>query len=125
VPNPTDRKYHAAHTWLKDAGNGEFEVGITAHAQEELGDVVYVQPPNVGGEVAQGEACGVIESVKTAADLHAPASGVVTAVNAELADVPERLNNAPYETWIFRMTLSDVTQLQTLLGAMAYEQSLG
>lgn len=125
MSNPTDRKYHAAHTWLKDAGNGEYLVGITEHAQEELGDVVYVQAPNVGGMVKQGEACGVIESVKTAADLHAPASGVVTAVNAELADSPERVNSAPYETWIFRMTLEDAAQSQALLDAAAYEALLG
>lgn len=123
MPNPTDRQYHPEHTWLKDAGNGEFLVGITEHAQEELGDVVYVQTPNVGDAVTAGTACGVIESVKTAADLHSPASGVVTAVNAELADAPERVNSAPYEAWIFRMMLDAPTS--ALLDADAYEKSLG
>ena len=80
MTNPTHLKYHEAHTWItaQADGNGLYTVGITGHAQEQLGDVVYVQPPEIGSTIKQGEACGVIESVKTAADVHAPASGVVT-----------------------------------------------
>jgi glycine cleavage system H protein len=105
------------------AGNGEYLVGITDHAQAQLGDVVYVQSPQAGDTIQQGAACGVIESVKTAADLHAPASGVVTAVNSVLEDAPERLNTEPYAAWIFRMRPEQ--PILALLDAAAYEQSLG
>lgn len=123
MTNPTDLKYHAAHTWIKAEAGGVYTVGITGHAQEQLGDVVYVQPPAVGSTVQQGEACGVIESVKTAADVHAPASGVVTEINAALEDAPESVNADPYAAWLFRMTLTDPAQLNTLLDASAYETS--
>lgn len=122
--NPSDLKYHESHTWLKAGADGIATVGITDHAQEQLGDVVYVQPPAVGSTVTQGEACGVIESVKTAADVHAPASGVVTEVNAALEDAPESVNADPYAAWLFRIRLSDAAQVDTLLAAAAYEKVL-
>ncbi len=125
MPNPADLKYHEAHTWLKAEADGICIVGITEHAQEELGDVVYVQSPEVGATVRQGEACGVIESVKTAADLHAPASGVVIEVNPALADAPESVNTDPYGAWIFRLRLNDAAELSALLDASAYEKALG
>ncbi len=125
MPNPADLKYHEAHTWLKAEADGIYRVGITEHAQEELGDVVYVQSPGVGATVKQGEACGVIESVKTAADLHAPASGVVVEVNPALADAPESVNTDPYGAWIFRLRLNDAAELSALLDASAYEKALG
>jgi glycine cleavage system H protein len=118
--NPDHLQYHASHTWLKRESAGAALVGITHHAQEQLGDVVYVQAPAVGAAVKQGEACGVIESVKTAADIHAPASGTVTEINPALADTPEAVNNDPYGTWLFRMTLSDASELSALLDAAAY-----
>ena len=95
-------------------------VGVTQHAQDQLGDVVYVQSPEAGVHVKQGEACGVIESVKTVADIHAPASGVVIEVNPALADAPEAVNADPYGAWLFRMTLSDSSELAELLDAAAY-----
>ena len=122
--DPGDRQYHAEHTWIMST-DGEYIVGITAHAQEELGDVVYVQAPEVGASVTQGAACGVIESVKTAADLHAPASGVVTAVNPALADHPELLNAEPYGAWIFRMKLVNAGELTALMDATAYGKQFG
>ena len=122
MSNPADLKYHEAHTWLKAEADNIYRVGITEHAQEELGDVVYVQSPEVGATVRQGEACGVIESVKTAADLHAPASGVVLEVNPALADAPELLNSDPYGAWIFRLRLRDAAELSVLLDAVAYEK---
>lgn len=125
MSNPADLKYHEAHTWIKAEAGGIYTVGITGHAQEQLGDVVYVQPPAVGSTVKQGEACGVIESVKTAADVHAPASGVVTEINAALEDAPESVNADPYGAWLFRMTVSDANDLKALLDAAAYEKSLG
>ena len=127
MSDPADRQYHAEHTWIMPAGNSndEYVVGISAHAQEELGDVVYVQMPDVGASVAQGMACGVIESVKTAADLHAPASGTVTAVNPALADNPELLNTDPYGAWIFRMKMANASELAILMDATAYSKQIG
>jgi glycine cleavage system H protein len=123
--NPSDLKYHASHTWVKAGAGGIATVGITGHAQEQLGDVVYVQQPAVGSSVTQGEACGVIESVKTAADVHAPASGVVTEVNAALEDAPESVNADPYAAWLFRIRLSNAAELNSLLDAAAYEKVAG
>ena len=122
--NPGNLKYHEAHTWLKVEPDGSYIVGITAHAQEQLGDIVYVQPPEIGGSVKMGEPCGVIESVKTAADVHAPASGTVMAINPLLADAPESVNTDPYGAWLFRMTLSHPAELTALLDVAAYEQAL-
>lgn len=124
MTNPTDIKYHASHTWIKAEPGGIYAVGITAHAQEQLGDVVYVQPPAVGSTVNQGEACGVIESVKTAADVHAPASGVVTEINAALEDAPESVNADPYAAWLFRIKLADPAELSALLDTTAYDASI-
>ncbi|MBM3341491.1 MAG: glycine cleavage system protein GcvH [Betaproteobacteria bacterium] len=124
MSNPIELKYHPEHTWINAGADGIYTVGITGHAQEQLGDVVYVQPPAVGSTVKQGEACGVIESVKTAADVHAPASGVVTEINAALEDAPESVNADPYGAWLFRMKLADANELQTLLDAAAYEKTL-
>jgi glycine cleavage system H protein len=124
MSNPADLKYHPAHTWLKLEAHGIYTVGITAHAQEQLGDVVYVQPPAVGAVIKQGEACGVIESVKTAADIHAPASGAVIEINPALEDAPESVNTDPYTAWLFRMTLSEPAEMAALLDAPAYEKAL-
>ncbi len=120
---PDNLKYHESHTWLKMEDDGTCAVGITYHAQEQLGDVVYVDAPAAGRTVKQGEACGVIESVKTAADVHAPASGVVIETNPLLEDVPETVNTDPYGAWLFRMKLSDPAELAALLGAAAYERA--
>lgn len=120
MSNPENFKYHASHTWLKMESDGICFVGVTQHAQDQLGDVVYVQSPGAGVHVKQGEACGVIESVKTVADIHAPASGVVLEINPALADTPEAVNADPYGAWLFRMTLSDSSELAELLDAAAY-----
>lgn len=120
MANPEDLKYHESHTWLKLESADVCIVGVTFHAQEQLGDVVYVQPPAAGVRIKQGEACGVIESVKTMADIHAPASGVVIAVNPALEQTPEAVNTDPYAAWLFRMKLSDPSELAALLDAAAY-----
>ena len=122
MSNPQNLKYHALHTWLKMESADTGIVGITHHAQEQLGDVVYVQPPAVGATVEQGEPCGVIESVKTAADVHAPASGVVLEVNLTLENTPEAVNTDPYSAWLFRMKLTDANELAALLDVTAYEK---
>lgn len=125
MTTPADLKYHESHTWLRAETDGVYTVGITGHAQEQLGDVVYVQQPAVGTAVKQGEACGVIESVKTAADVHAPASGMVIEVNPALEDAPESVNADPYAAWLFRIKLKDPTELASLLDAQAYDKSVG
>ncbi len=122
MSNPDNLKYHASHTWLKLESADTAIVGITHHAQEQLGDVVFVQPPDAGATVKQGEACGVIESVKTAADVHAPASGVVIEGNPVLADTPDAVNTDPYGAWLFRMKISNSAELAALLDAAAYEK---
>ncbi len=120
---PDNLKYHESHTWLKMESDGTCTVGITHHAQEQLGDVVYVDAPTAGRTVKQGEACGVIESVKTAADIHAPASGVVIETNPVLEDAPETVNTDPYGAWLFRMKLSDPAERAALLDAAAYQKA--
>ncbi len=112
---PSDRKYAASHEWLAADGT----VGISAFAQDQLGDVVYVELPEVGREVKAGEAVAVVESVKTASDIYAPASGKIVAVNEELSGSPELVNSAPYEGgWLFQI---EVTEEGDLLDAAAYE----
>ena len=122
MSNPENLKYHESHTWLKIESGDICIVGVTHHAQEQLGDVVYVQPPAAGDMVRQGEACGVIESVKTVADVHAPASGLVIEINPALTDAPEAVNTDPYGAWLFRMKLSDPAELGALLDVAAYEK---
>ena len=122
MSNPGNLKYHESHTWLKLESADVCVVGVTQQAQDQLGDVVYVQSPEAGASVKQGEACGVIESVKTVADVHAPASGVVLEVNAALADAPGAVNTDPYGAWLFRMKLSDPSELAALLDAAAYDK---
>jgi len=120
--NPEILKYHESHSWLNVEHADVCTVGVTRHAQEQLGDIVFVQLPVVGATVKQGEACMAIESTKTVADVHAPASGVVTEVNAALGDTTERVNSAPYSTWLFRMTLGDPAELESLLSVTDYQK---
>ncbi len=117
---PENLKYSKNHEWVKEEADGTVAVGVTFHAQEQLGDVVFIQHPDVGRKVKQGEACGVIESVKAAADIYAPVSGEIDAVNQELADKPERVNQDPYAAWFFRIKSSDPAEVKGLLDAAAY-----
>ena len=119
---PENLKYTPQHHWVKEEADGTVSVGITFHAQASLGDVVFVQGPEAGRRVKQGESCGVIESVKAAADLHSPLSGEVLAINADLADRPERINMDPYAAWLFRMRPVDRDEFKALLGASAYQK---
>ena len=122
---PDDLKYTEAHEWVRQEADGTVTVGITDHAQEQLGDVVFVQHPDPGRQVRKGEECGVIESVKAAADVYAPLSGEIVAANGELADAPEKINQDPYAAWLFRIRPSDAGELAGLLDAKAYEKTLG
>jgi glycine cleavage system H protein len=118
---PADLKYTKDHEWIRVSGD-EAEVGITDYAQEQLGDVVYVELPDVGRRVNAGESFGSIESVKAVSELFAPASGEVIEVNPSLKDHPESVNKHPHETWIVRLRLSDVNAAGALLDSGAYER---
>jgi glycine cleavage system H protein len=122
MTTPDNLKYTSSHEWVRQETDGTVTVGITFHAQEMLGDVVFVENPVVGRKVTQGEECGVIESVKAAADIYAPISGEVIAVNAELAEAPEKVNQDSYSAWMFRIKPDDAGQLSALLDAAAYRK---
>jgi glycine cleavage system H protein len=122
MTTPEGLKYTDTHEWVRPEDDGTVSVGITFHAQDQLGDVVFVENPAVGRRVAKGEECGVIESVKAAADIFAPVSGEITAVNDELGDAPEKINREPYAAWLFRVRPSDPAELAVLLDAAAYRK---
>lgn len=122
MTTPKDLKYTKSHEWVKNEADGTVTVGITFHAQEQLGDVVFVQPPEVGRKLKQGEECAVIESVKAAADIYAPVSGEVVAVNQHVSDTPESINKDPYAAWMFRLKPSAPAELKALLDAAGYEK---
>ena len=122
---PEDLRYTDAHEWVRDLGDGVVRIGITDHAQSQLGDVVFVQLPGVGDEVAAGTAVGEVESTKSVSDVYAPVSGTVTAVNEALADTPELINTGPYETgWMIEVRLADgdAGTAEGLLDAAAYRE---
>ena len=121
---PKDRKYTKAHEWVKEQ-NGELVVGITEHAQEELGDITFIEMPEVDEKYEQGADCAEIESVKAASEIYMPITGVVSAINEELEDEPEKVNNSPYEQgWIIKIKDYDQSQLNELLDAEAYSKFL-
>jgi len=123
VDVPQSLRYTKDHEWLRTEGD-EAVVGITAYAAEELGDIVFVELPDVGRTVTRDETFGVIESVKTASDLFAPAAGEVIAVNEALADAPELVNSEPYEGgWMLRLRLADPAAAETLMDADAYRET--
>jgi len=119
---PSNLKYAASHEWARDEGDGTVTVGVSDHAQDSLGDVVYVELPEVGTVVSAGEEAGVVESVKAASDIYTPVSGEVVAINVELEDAPESINSSPYDDgWFFKVKMSDPSELEGLLDAVAYE----
>ncbi|EQC00970.1 glycine cleavage system protein GcvH [Photorhabdus temperata] len=122
---PAELKYAESHEWVRAESNGEYTVGITEHAQELLGDMVFVDLPEVGNEINFGDECAVVESVKAASDIYAPLSGEVIAVNEALGEAPELVNGEPYnEGWLFRIKASDESQLANLLDAAGYQALL-
>jgi glycine cleavage system H protein len=126
MSNPANLRYTASHEWLRDEGDGTVTIGITAHAQEALGELVYVELPEPGRRVGAGEACVVVESTKAASDVYAPVDGEVIAVNTALADAPQSVNEAPYgEGWLMRLRVADPAQLSSLLDADAYAAGPG
>ncbi len=121
MSNPSNLKYTASHEWVKTEADGSITVGITQHAQELLGDMVFVEAPAVGRKLTAKEECAVVESVKAAADVYAPVSGTVTAANSELDAAPENINSDPYGAWIFKMTPDNAADVAALLDAAGYQ----
>jgi glycine cleavage system H protein len=117
---PADLKYTDTHEWVRMEKDGTASVGITHHAQDLLGDLVYVENPKVGRKLKRGEECGVVESVKAASDLYSPLSGEVVATNGELDSAPQKVNESAYQAWIFRLKPADPGELSALLDADAY-----
>ena len=115
-----DLRYAASHEWARLEADGTVTVGLSDHAQEALGDVVFIEQPQVGAQLAAGQEAGVVESVKAASDIYAPVGGEVIAVNAGLADGPEGVNSDPYGSWFFKLKPSDVSELDKLLDADGY-----
>lgn len=121
MSNPANLKYTASHEWVKTESDGSISVGITQHAQELLGDMVFVETPAVGRKLNAKEECAVVESVKAAADVYAPVSGVVTAVNSKLDNTPEDINADPYGAWMFKMKPENPAEVAALMDAKAYQ----
>ena len=124
MSTPNDLKYTKSHEWVRLESDGTVTVGITQHAQELLGDMVFVETPDVGRKLAQREECAVVESVKAAADVYSPISGEVTAVNPGLAVAPEKINQDAYEAWLFKLKPTNVADLNQLMDATAYQKML-
>ena len=120
---PTELRYAATHEWARLEEDGTVTVGITDHAQAQLGDVVYVEVPEIGLIMSASDEAGVVESVKAASDVYAPIGGEVIAVNEKLEDEPEIINSEPYEDgWFYRLQPADVSELESLLTADAYAE---
>jgi glycine cleavage system H protein len=120
---PQDLRYTASHEWVKRESDGSVSVGITDHAQEQLGDIVFVEAPKPGRKVSAAEAVGVVESVKAASDIYAPIAGEIVAANVELAAAPEKVNEDAFAAWIFRIKPANPADIDGLLDAAAYEKT--
>ncbi len=120
---PAELKYVSSHEWIRVEGDGTVTVGITDHAQELLGDVVFVELPEAGADLGTGDDAGVVESVKAASDIYSPLSGEIVAINEALEETPESVNSDPYgDGWFFRIKLNDPAELDELLSAEAYAE---
>jgi glycine cleavage system H protein len=123
MKTPKDLRYTASHEWVRRESDGTIAVGITDHAQEQLGDIVFVEPPQVGRKVAAGEAVGVVESVKAASDIYAPVAGEIVGANGDLGTSPEKVNEDAFAAWIYRIKPANAADVDKLLDAAAYEKS--
>ena len=122
---PAELRFAESHEWARLEADGTVTVGISDHAQEALGDVVFVELAEVGKVFAAGDTAGVVESVKAASDIYSPVSGEVIAVNEALADSPEQVNSEPYDSWIFKLKPSNAAELDKLLDAAGYKTAIG
>jgi glycine cleavage system H protein len=122
---PKELRYATTHEWIRPEGNGLYTVGITEHAQDLLGDMVFVDLPDVGDVVSQADDCAVAESVKAASDVYAPLTGEVVEINEQLEDSPELVNSDPYgDGWLFRVQAEDEAEVEALLDAEAYSHAI-
>jgi len=121
---PENLKYAKSHEWSEEEANNIIRVGITDFAQEELGDLVYIELPEIGKQFAAGSQCAVVESVKTASDLFSPVAGTIVAINEAVKDAPEQVNDAPYETWLFRVKMDNHSDIENLMDAVDYQQMI-
>ena len=121
---PTDLKYTSSHEWIRVEADGTLTIGITDHAQDALGDIVFLELPETGRVVEAGEACAVIESVKAASDIYAPVAGEIVESNSEVIDAPETVNADAYASWLFRIQPAQGVDLSALLDAAAYEAAI-
>jgi glycine cleavage system H protein len=119
---PSHLKYATSHEWVCVEDDNIIRIGITDFAQKELGDLVYIELPELGRHVEAQEQCAVVESVKTASDLYSPVSGEIVAVNESLNNEPEQINDSPYESWIFCVRADNLSDINSLLDAEAYQQ---
>lgn len=119
---PENLKYATSHEWSKLEDDNVVRVGITDFAQEQLGDLVYIEFPDMGKQLDAGEQCAVVESVKTASDLFSPVTGTICAVNESLTDAPEQVNDEPYDAWLFCVKADDPDELESLMTAESYQQ---
>ncbi len=122
---PQNLKYASSHEWCLSNEDGSYSVGITHHAQDALGDIVFIELPKLGQQVIAKSNCAVVESVKAASDIYAPISGEIIAINDDLAKSPEQINGAPYESWFFKIKATNAAELNDLLDAAAYSSSIG
>ena len=122
---PAGLRYTESHEWIRAEADGTVTIGITDHAQAALGDLVYIELPDVGRTLKGGEACAVVESVKAASDVYAPVAGVVVAVNDALSDAPEKVNADAWNAWLFKLKPSDPDAVTKLLDADAYRAAVG
>jgi glycine cleavage system H protein len=120
---PPELRYTESHEWVRRESDGTVTIGITDHAQEQLGDIVFVEAPAVGRKVKSGESVGVVESVKAASDIYAPVAGTVVAANAALAESPEQVNYDAFAAWMYRIKPDNPADLEKLLDADAYQKA--
>ena len=120
---PKELRYTESHEWVRREADGTLAVGITDHAQEQLGDIVFVEAPQPGRKVKAGESVGVVESVKAASDIYAPVAGEIVAANGELSGAPEKVNEDAFAAWMFRIKPDDAGAMDKLLDAAAYERA--
>ncbi len=122
---PAELKYTTTHEWIRHDGDGVVTIGITEHAQELLGDLVHVDMPEEGDDIATGDDAACVESVKAASDVYAPLTGSIVEINEDLEDSPELINSDPYgDGWLFKMKVEDISELDSLLDAEGYEGSV-
>ena len=122
---PTHLKYTASHEWIRSESDGTLTIGITDHAQEALGDLVFIELPAVGRKVKAGEACAVVESVKAASDIYAPVSGEIAAINEQVVTSPETVNADAYGHWLYKLKPENAADVASLLDAAAYTAAVG